>query len=225
MMPHQAARIALLLTLAGLFETAAVAPAAHAQPSLIVPLDASRPITYSIAEGEPGSEYRAADRELAAWAFDAWRRAAEGALRLEAAAEAEALVRIYFVPASAGQYGEMRPLEIDGRRGAAVYIRPDVRALGPDIARAATDDPLLRDTIVYLTCLHELGHALGLVHTSNYDDIMYFFGYGGDITAFFGRYRERIESRSDIAAVSGLSEGDVAQLGALYGASRSLAHP
>jgi hypothetical protein len=125
-------------------------------------------------------------------------------------------VRIYWVPASAGQYGEMRPLRVGGRRGAAVYIRPDVRALGPDIARSAAEDTLLRETIVYLTCLHELGHAFGLEHTADYADVMYFFGYGGDVPGFFGRYRERLESRDDIAGMSGLADGDLTQLEKLY---------
>ena len=137
-------------------------------------------------------------------------------LRFEPAPEAEALVRVYWVPASAGQYGEMQALEVNGRRGAAVFIRPDTEALGPDIARLARTDALLRDTIVYLTCLHELGHALGLAHTSAFRDIMYFFGYGGDIPGFFGRYREQLRTRADIARVSGLSADDVSRVRALY---------
>ena len=75
---------------------------------------------------------------------------------------ADALVQIHWVPAGGGQYGEMRSMRVGGRRGAAVYIRPDTNALGPDIAAAAPNDPLLRETIVYLTCVHEIGHALGL---------------------------------------------------------------
>ena len=120
------------------------------------------------------------------------------------------------MPAAAGQYGEMRPMLVNGRRGAAVFVRPDTSALGPDIARMARADPLLRDTIVYLTCLHELGHALGLGHTAEYRDIMYFFGYGGDIPGFFTRYRNQLETRDDIADVSGLSDSDVRTLRMLY---------
>lgn len=199
-----------------LFVAVTAAPAVHAQPALIGPLDTDAPITFHIAEGAPGSMYRESDRELARWALDAWRKAAGGVIELVEAPEDEALVRIYFVPASAGQYGEMRPIFVDGRRGAEVYVRPDVRALGPDIAAAALADPLLRDSIVYLTCVHELGHAFGLEHSADYADIMYFFGYGGDVPGFFRRYREQLASRDDIANVSGLSAGDAAQIEALY---------
>jgi predicted Zn-dependent protease len=105
---------------------------------------------------------------------------------------------------------------VGGRRGAAVFIRPDVEALGPDIARRARGDDLFRDTIVYLTCVHELGHAFGLTHTADFSDIMYFFGFGGDIVQYFDRYRERLRSRNDIASVSGLSDADVKRLRTMY---------
>lgn len=202
--------IALSVVAAGI-----VAIVLRAQPlPVLQPLDGR--VTYFIAEGMPGSEYRPADRDLATWALKAWEAGIGGALRFEPAAEGDALVRIYWVPASAGQYGEMRPLLVHGRRGAAVYIRPDTSALGDEIARLARADRLLRDTIVYLTCLHELGHALGLAHTAAFADIMYFFGYGGDIPRFFGRYRDQLRSRSDIASTSGLSADDVSRVRALY---------
>ena len=192
-------------------------PLANAQePPTRGPLDT---IAYFIAAGMPGSQFQAADRDLASWALQAWERSANGALRLEPGSESTALLRVYWVPASFGLYGEMRPLNVAGRRGAAVYIRPDTEALGEQIARRSREDPLYRDTVVYLTCLHELGHALGLDHTSDFADVMYFFGFGGDISQFFGRYRDQLRSREDIANVAGLSAGDLGQLRALYGAT------
>jgi len=79
----------------------------------------------------------------------------------------------------------------------------------------ARQDALFRDSVVYLTCLHEFGHALGLAHTSDFGDIMYFFGYGGDIVDYFNRYRTQLRDRSDIARVSGLSSADIRRVGSL----------
>ena len=182
----------------------------------LTPLDATGRVTYFVAEGESGSTYRPADRQLAVWALEAWQRALNGALRFSAAPKDQSLVQVFWVSAQTGQYGETRPIVVDGHVGAAAYIRPDTSALGPDIARLAAGDELFRDTIVYLTCLHELGHAVGLPHTANFDDVMYAFGYGGDIPLFFMRYRRQLKTRADIARVSGLSTGDVAAVRALY---------
>ena len=181
------------------------------------PLDEGR-VSYFIAAPPPDVAIRPGDAELALWALESWQRVARGALKfVPAASESEALVRVYWAPAAGGQYGEMRPLDVAGRRGAAVYIRPDTTALGPDIDQAAKLDALFRDTIVYLTCLHELGHALGLAHTADFADVMYFFGFGGDIPEFFARYRRTLRERTDIRGSSGVSKGDIDQLEALYG--------
>src|SRR3954463_437558 len=187
-----------------------------AQPRGPRALDASVPIGTFIATGEPRDGYRAADRQLAQWALDAWRRAAGSALRLAPAPEPAARVRVYWAGPESGQYGEMRALRVNGEAGAAVYIRPDTESLGADIHALATSDPLFRDTVVYLTCVHELGHAFGLEPTADFRDIMYSFQHGGDFVEYFSRYRRRLKSRDDIAQLSGISAADGARIAALY---------
>jgi hypothetical protein len=183
--------------------------------SVAGPRAAQQATTYFVADGSGRMGFRSTDPQLARWALDAWRRSDPEHLRFEASDEEIALIRLYWVEPNSGRYGEAQPLLVGGRRGAAVFIQADVSVLDEGIARQAAGDALLRDTIVYLTCLHEIGHALGLPHTRDFRDVMYFFGYGGDVTEFFGRYRARLRSRADIAAVSGLSDADVSHVRAL----------
>ncbi len=181
-------------------------------------LENKNPISYFIANGAGKPGYHSTDRELARWALDAWQRSASNEFRFApSATESAALVRVYWAGPDSGEYGEMRPITVGSRQGAAVFIRPDIDSLGEGIAGRARADTLLRDSIVYLTCVHELGHALGLAHTRDFRDIMYFFGYGGDVVEYFGRYRDQIHTRADIARVSGLSEADKDRIRAIYG--------
>jgi hypothetical protein len=140
------------------------------------------------------------DPELGRWALEAWQRETGGAIVLRKAANEEhARLRLHWANGTSSLYGETEPVMVDGKLGANIYVLPSV---------APGDDPLLRETIVYLTCLHESGHAFGLAHTHNFADIMYSFQYGGDIAAYFGRYRVRLKTRADIAGLSGISDAD-----------------
>jgi hypothetical protein len=140
----------------------------------------------------------------------AWQAASDGRLTLEAADRMDrAHIRLFWATGQDGLYGETRPIIVDGERGAEVFVLPTV--VPPE-----EKDGLLRDAIVYLTCLHETGHALGLAHTAEFADIMYSFGYGGDIPAYFGRYRRQLKSRTDIRTHDGLSENDRRRLAKIF---------
>jgi len=131
------------------------------------------------------------------WALEAWQVASAGKLTFEKAPDADkAQIRIHWVTTREGLYGEAV--------GGDVYVRPE------------PGEGLLRDAIVYLTCLHETGHALGLSHTAEFADIMYSFQFGGDIEEYFGRYRRRLTRREDIRKNSGMSADDKRHLLSLF---------
>jgi len=145
------------------------------------------------------------DRALATWS-----RAAAGRLALEKATSADAAgIRIRFARAD-GIYGEASP-RIDRRTG---FIGSAEVVIAGDIA----GDAVQQRVVLYLTALHELGHALGLRHTAVFDDIMYSFRRPDDGERYFGAYRQRLRSKEDIgtASATGLSPADVAALQALY---------
>jgi hypothetical protein len=135
--------------------------------------------------------------------MEAWQAASDGKLVLERTASREkAHIRVFWGGGRPGFYGEARPIMVEGVRGAEVYV------VTPEAGR----DAILRDAIVYLTCVHETGHALGLEHTAAFADIMYSFQFGGDIPEYFGRYRRKLASRADMHKTSALSEDDRKQL-------------
>jgi hypothetical protein len=167
--------------------------------------DQKNDTTFWIAPcDDPKTGCRPADLDLARWALESWQAASSGKLHfVETKNRSQALIRVIWASPAGGLYGETVPIEVNGRRGAQIFVVNTTQ----DVT-----DPLLRDTIVYLTCLHESGHALGLRHTDQFDDIMYSFQYGGDIPEYFGRYRRKLFQRDDIRKNSGLSPADRAHL-------------
>ena len=152
----------------------------------------------------PATGCVAGDVELARWALETWQAASGGNLQfVETKDRAKALLRIVWAGPNDGLYGEAVPIMVGGRRGSQLNVR---------ITDGDSKDRLLRDTVVYLTCLHESGHALGLPHTAQFADIMYSFQFGGDIAGYFNRYRRKLSTRDDIRKNSGLSEADRARL-------------
>jgi hypothetical protein len=143
-------------------------------------------------------------------AMRTWTRAADGRFTLEKIASTnDAAVRVHFMAADY-RYGVTSP-RVDRQTG--LIVRAEV-AVAADAGRT----PLERSIIVYLTALHEIGHALGLDHTSDHTSIMYLFREAGDGERFFGAFARLVRTVDDIGSdrATGLSPDDVATLRTLY---------
>jgi hypothetical protein len=156
------------------------------------------------------SRERSGDAELVERAMRVWADAAEGQFALERVTDRTAAqLRVHFA-SSNDALGEAAPVT-DRQTG---FITEADIAIASNIAGDLLDQRI----VIYMTALHELGHALGLRHTAVFEDIMYFFRRPEDPAEYFGAYRRKLRSEADIGTprATGLSAGDLQALGALY---------
>jgi hypothetical protein len=156
------------------------------------------------------SQERRDDPELVERALKVWNGVADGVFTLSRSSDQNrAGIRIRFVDGD-GLLGEASPIN---DRATGHIIRADIA-----IASNLLGDRLEQRIIIYLTAMHEMGHALGLRHSPGTSDLMYLFRRPEDPERYFGAFRARLTSDKDIGSprATGLSENDLANFRALY---------
>jgi hypothetical protein len=146
-------------------------------------------------------------------ALKVWTGAAGERLTLtRTPARNDAAIRVFFVRSDTN-YGETAP-HVDPRTG--LIASADV-AINSDVPSDGLDARI----VVYMTALHELGHALGLPHSDTFSAIMYRFRRPDDGERYFGAYRRRLRSADDIGSprATGLADEDIEMLRRLYDAA------
>lgn len=155
---------------------------------------------------------RERNRELVRLALVNWQEASGGLLRFEESEEflAEGF-RIFFA-GHFPDFGTARAV-VDPETG-------EIRRADVIVVADPMGDRIQRDLVVYLTALHELGHALGLRHSEQRGEIMYGFHGPSDAEWTFRAYRRKLRSLEDIgsAGASGITGADRQAIRALYAA-------